>query len=55
VLLGSTGTGFVLPLAETPQLLAPVPWLILAILPAISCIAVIAFCRRLPAPEAAAE
>ena len=51
VLLGSTGIGLLLPLAETSQPLAPVPWLILALLPAISSIAVVAFCRRLPVAE----
>jgi len=46
VLLGSTGIGLLLPLAETPQPLAPVPWVVLAGLPAISCVAVVVFCRR---------
>ncbi len=49
VLLGSTGIGLLLPLAGTPQPLAPVPWVILAALPAISSVAAVAFCRRLPA------
>ena len=46
VLLGSTGIGLLLPLAATPQPLAPVPWVVLAGLPAISCVAVVVFCRR---------
>ena len=46
VLLGSTGIGLLLPLAETPQLLAPVPWIVLAGLPVASCVAAVVFCRR---------
>ena len=44
--LGSTGIGLLLPLAETPQLLAPVPWIVLAGLPVASCVAAVVFCRR---------
>ena len=53
VLLGSTGTGAILPLAEVPQSLAPVPWLILACLPVLSCVAAVVFCRRLSHPTSA--
>ena len=46
VLLGSTGIGLLLPLADTPQLLAPVPWIVLAGFPVASCVAAVVFCRR---------
>jgi hypothetical protein len=54
VLLGSTGVGALLDLAETPQPAAAVPWLVLAALPAASAVGLWALTRRpVPTPVGA--
>lgn len=50
VLIGSTAIGTILPWAAQSSGMAPLPWLLLAIPPALSCLAAVAFCRRGPSP-----
>lgn len=51
VLIGSTAIGTILPWASQPVPGAPVPWVILALPPAVSCVAAVLFCRRVRLSE----
>ena len=51
VLVGSTAIGTILPWASQPTPGAAVPWAVLALPPAVSCVAAVLFCRRVRTSE----
>ncbi|MDO4784919.1 MAG: MFS transporter [Propionibacteriaceae bacterium] len=51
VLAGSTAIGTILPWANQPAPGAAIPWAVLALPPAVSCVAAVLFCRRVRTSE----